>query len=317
MTEEAGTREVSYRRLPPEVLRDRARQARALLSECVLCPRRCRVNRLEGQRGFCRTGERALVSSFSPHFGEEDPLVGRRGSGTIFLGGCNLGCLFCQNYRISHLGETEEVSAERLASMMLWLEEEGCHNINLVTPTHQVPAILDALILARQKGLSIPLVYNCGGYESVDTIRLLEGIVDIYMPDIKFSRDEPARKYCQAEGYSDVVRAAVLEMYRQVGDLVMDATGVARRGLLVRHLVLPGGLAGTAEVVRFLAQEVSRDTYLNVMAQYHPCYKAFDYPEIARRPTREEYLEALDLAEQARVRRLDHRTGRAVRMLFR
>ena len=219
-----------------------------------------------------------MVSSYGPHFGEEAPLVGRHGSGTIFFTYCNLQCVFCQNYAISQLGEGIAVSKEELARMMLSLQAKGCHNINLVSPTHVVPYILDALEIAVSAGLSLPLVYNTGGYDSVETLELLDGIVDIYMPDMKYSDERIAEQLSGVKDYPKLNRAAVKEMHRQVGDLQMDEQGVAGRGLLVRHLVLPNQLAGTREVVRFLAQEVSPNTYLNIMAQYHPCHKAFDVP---------------------------------------
>ncbi len=246
-----------------------------------------------------------LISSYGPHFGEETPLVGRRGSGTIFFTYCNLRCIFCQNYTISQLGEGRAVDREELAGMMLSLQAEGCHNINLVSPTHVVPHILDALELAVSKGLYLPLVYNSGGYDSVETLELLDGIVDIYMPDMKYSDEKTAEQLSGIKDYPKVNKAAVKEMHRQVGDLEIDKQGVAHRGLLVRHLVLPNRLAGTQEVVCFLAQEVSTNTYLNIMAQYHPGYKAFDIPQLARAVNRQEFLEAIDLAHQQGLNRLD------------
>jgi len=246
-----------------------------------------------------------VVSSYGPHFGEEAPLVGRHGSGTIFFTYCNLQCVFCQNYTISQLGEGIAVGGEELARMMLSLQARGCHNINLVSPTHVVPYILDALELAVSAGLSLPLVYNTGGYDSVETLELLDGIVDIYMPDMKYSDERIAEQLSGIKDYPIVNKAAVKEIHRQVGDLQMDEQGVAQRGLLVRHLVLPNRLAGTQEVVRFLAQEVSTNTYLNIMAQYHPCHKAFDIPVLARPVLREEVSEAIDLAHQQGLHRLD------------
>jgi len=222
------------------------------------------------------------VASYTPHFGEEAPLVGRGGSGTIFFAGCNLSCVFCQNYDISQMDQGQIVSAEVLAGMMLCLQDAGCHNINFVTPTHVVPQILEALVLAREEGLRLPLVYNSGGYDCVETIRLLEGIFDIYMPDMKYGWDEQAMKYSYAPRYTEYAKSAIREMHRQVGDLVMDEEGIAVRGLLVRHLVLPGGLASTAEVVWFLSQEISKNTYLNIMAQYRPEYNACNFPELNR-----------------------------------
>jgi putative pyruvate formate lyase activating enzyme len=283
------------------------KKAFALLENCTLCPRACRVDRSKGERGTCRAGYRPEVSSYSPHFGEESPLVGLHGSGTIFLTHCNLRCSFCQNYTISHLGEGRDVSFERLARMMLELQDLGCHNINFVTPTHYVPQILQALGAAIGLGLRVPLVYNSSGYDSVETLRLLDGTFDIYMPDFKFAHPEPAKKYCQAPGYPEAARTAIKEMHRQVGDLVIDENGIARRGLLVRHLVLPEGLAGTEEVVRFLADEVSPDTYVNIMDQYHPCGDIRPRSPLGRRLTGDEYQAALDLARAAGLTRLDDR----------
>ncbi len=231
--------------------------------------------------------------------------MGRRGSGTIFFTYCNLKCLFCQNYTISQLGEGGAVDGEGLAGMMLSLQASGCHNINLVSPTHVVPYILEALELAVSRGLHLPLVYNSGGYDSLETLKLLDGVIDIYMPDMKYSDDKTAERFSGVKNYPEVNRAAVREMHRQVGDLQIDERGVAQRGLLVRHLVLPGGLAGTEGVVRFLAQEVSANTYLNIMAQYHPCHKAFDTPQLARPINREEFDEAVSLARRQGLSRLD------------
>ena len=276
-----------------------------MLEECHICPRRCGVNRLAGESGQCRVTNQVIVSSYGPHFGEESPLVGRYGSGTIFFTYCNPHCLFCQNYNISQLGEGSPVSKEELARTMLFLQAKGCHNINLVSPTHVVPYILDALELAVSKGLYLPLVYNSGGYDSLGTLKLLDGIVDIYMPDMKYSDAKIAEELSGVKDYPLINKAAVREMHRQVGDLQIDEQGVAQRGLLVRHLVLPNRLAGTKEVVRFLAQEVSSNTYLNIMAQYHPCYKAFDIPLLERPISSQEFQEALDWAQQQGLYRLD------------
>ncbi len=247
------------------------------------------------------------MSSFGPHFGEEAPLVGRCGSGTIFFAYCNLHCVFCQNYGISQLGEGRAVDGTGLADMMLSLQSKGCHNINLVSPTHVVPFVLEALEIAAGKGLQLPIVYNTGGYDSVETLELLDGIVDIYMPDMKYFVEDVGEKFSGVEQYPQVNRAAVKEMHRQVGDLQVDESGVALRGLLVRHLVLPDGLAGTEGVVRFIAAEISRNTYLNVMAQYHPCYHAFDYPQISSPITREEFSAAIEQAQRSGLNRLDER----------
>ena len=289
----------AYNLMPPEILKERASSALVHLESCQICPRCCQADRLEDERGYCRTGRWARVASYTPHFGEEPPLVGSSGSGTIFFSGCNLSCVFCQNWDISQMDAGREVSPEELAKMMLALQGSGCHNINLVTPTHIVPQILEALVLARDEGLSVPLVYNSGGYDSVETLRLLDGIFDIYMPDAKYGSDSPAEKYSGAPGYTSIMKAALKEMHRQVGDLEMDGEGIALWGLLVRHLVLPAGSAGTEEVVRFISQEISVHTYLNVMAQYHPEYQACRYPELSRAITAREYAQALHLAEKA------------------
>ena len=286
-------------------MRARAEKARVILQECCLCPRHCDVNRLAGEDGECHITNQVLVSSYGPHFGEEAPLVGKHGSGTIFFTYCNLQCVFCQNYTISQLGEGRGVDREELARMMLFLQAKGCHNINLVSPTHVVPYILDALELAVSMGLHLPLVYNSGGYDSVETLKLLDGIVDIYMPDMKYSDEKTAEQLSGIKDYPEVNKTAVREMHHQVGDLQIDEHGVAQRGLLVRHLVLPNRLAGTKKVVHFLAQEVSANTYLNVMAQYHPCHKAFDIPQLARPVNGQEFNEAIELAQQQGLSRLD------------
>ena len=278
--------------------------AEQLMADCRVCPRECRTRRLEGERGVCGVADEAIVSSFGPHFGEEAPLVGHRGSGTIFLTGCNLQCVFCQNSEVSQRGEGKTASSTRLAQMMVALQRAGCQNINLVSPTHQTPQILRALAIAIDGGLSLPLVYNCGGYESLETLRLLDGVVDIYMPDFKYADADAAKRYSGVEHYPAVARAAVREMHRQVGDLILDRRGAARRGMLLRHLVLPNGLAGTEEVVGFLA-ELSPGTYLNLMAQYRPCHRAHDFPPLARRPTREEIERVFHLARAAGLTRLD------------
>jgi putative pyruvate formate lyase activating enzyme len=246
-----------------------------------------------------------MVSSYGPHFGEEAPLVGRHGSGTIFFTYCNLHCTFCQNYTISQLGEGSPINKEQLAEMMLSLQSRGCHNINLVSPTHVVPYILEALELAADKGLHLPLVYNSGGYDAVETLKLLDGIVDIYMPDMKYSDAKTAEELSGIKGYPEINKAAVKEMHRQVGDLRLDEDGIAQRGLLVRHLVLPNKLAGTEGVVRFLAREISANTYLNIMAQYHPCHRAFDMPQLARPLLEQEFQDAIDLAHRQGLNRLD------------
>jgi putative pyruvate formate lyase activating enzyme len=287
-------------------LGERIERGRAMLRECSLCPRACGVDRLSGQTGYCASGGNVVVASYGPHFGEEFPLVGSNGSGTIFLSSCNLLCVFCQNYEISKLAEGYEMSLARLGSVMARLCRSGCHNINFVSPTHFVPQILEALPLAVEQGLDVPLVYNTGGYDSVETIRLLQDVFDIYMPDFKFWDSAPAERYCNAPDYREASSAAMLEMHRQVGDLAMDGNGIAVRGLLVRHLVMPGGAAGTPQVMKFLA-EMSPDTYVNIMDQYRPCGLAADYPEIARRITPREYREAIQSALDAGLTRLDKR----------
>jgi putative pyruvate formate lyase activating enzyme len=288
----------------------RVSQAHERLEACDICARECGVNRRESATGAsCRTAERAVVSSYGPHFGEEDPLVGTGGSGTVFFSWCNLRCQFCQNAEISQLGQGQEVEPEDLARMMLELQGQGCHNINFVSPSHVVPQILAGLLIAVEVGLDVPLVYNSGGYDSLKTLALLDGVVDIYMPDMKYADAEVARRFSLADNYPAVNQAAVAEMHRQVGDLATDSRGVAQRGLLVRHLVLPESLAGTDEVVRFLRDEVSPGTYINVMAQYRPCHKAYTLPPLDRRITDQEYQEAVRLAEEAGLR-LDQRRPR-------
>lgn len=300
--------EPSYIKLYQEgILQERARIAREMLEDCHICPRNCSVNRIEGQTGVCSTGYKALVSSYSPHFGEEDPLVGRQGSGTIFFTHCNLLCLFCQNYDISHQGAGREVEPELLAGLMIDLAKSGCHNINFVTPTHVTPQILTALVLAVEAGLDKPLVYNSGGYDSVETIKLLDGVVDIYMPDFKFWDNDIAYKYCGVSDYRERACEAVEEMHRQVGDLTMDEDGTAVKGLLVRHLVMPEGQAGTYDVAKFLAEKISPDTYINVMGQYRPCGRAGEYTELSRPLSGAELREAKQLALKAGLNRLDER----------
>jgi putative pyruvate formate lyase activating enzyme len=284
-------------------LERRVERGYQILKECELCPRECRINREKGERGFCEAGIELTVSSFHAHFGEEPPISGYRGSGTIFLTYCNLRCVFCQNYPISHLGNGNQVSSRVFSQMMLNLQKKGCHNINLVTPTDFVPQILAGLLLAIQKGLNIPLVYNCSGYEKVETLKLLEGIIDIYMPDIKYGGREEGKKYSSAPDYFQVVRKAIREMHRQVGNLSLDEEGIAKRGLLVRHLVLPNKLARTKRVFSFLAKEISPATYISIMSQYFPAYRAEGFEELNRRITDEEYEEALDIARELGLKR--------------
>ncbi|MBN2055422.1 radical SAM protein [bacterium] len=274
-------------------LQKRLGEAERSLHDCMLCPRACHVDRTLGERGFCGGGLLPLVHSACPHFGEEPPLVGSGGSGTIFFAGCNLGCVFCQNYRISHFREGLEVSHEELAGAMCRLARLGCHNINLVTPTHFIPQILAALALAWDSGLSVPIVYNCGGYESVDALSLLDGVVDVYMPDIKMFDPIAAERYCNAPDYGEAAKRAVREMRRQVGDLVLDGRGIASRGLLIRHLVMPGRVEDSVAVLDFIAAELGGNSYVNVMAQYRPLFKAADHPGIDREITGGEYSEVL------------------------
>ncbi|MFC1624486.1 radical SAM protein [Candidatus Omnitrophota bacterium] len=274
----------------------KVKEACKLLESCRLCPRRCEVNRLKGELGFCKAGSLPMVSSFHAHFGEEPPISGHSGSGTIFFTHCSLRCVFCQNHSISQLGEGREVKIEELAGEMLKLQKGGCHNINFVTPTHYMPQILEAVFLAKEKGLNIPLVYNCGGYESSEALEILDGIIDIYMPDMKYSDKTIAKRFSLAPDYFEVSKAAIKKMYAQVGDLKMEK-GIARRGLLVRHLVLPDRLAGSGVIFDFIVKEVSPHTYVNIMAQYYPCHLSYKFPELSRRITHREYMDALRLAK--------------------
>ena len=284
----------------------RAVLARQHESACDLCARYCRVDRSE-RHGACRIGTKAWVASYGPHHGEEEPLRGWRGSGTIFFTWCNLRCQYCQNSDISQGPAGREVESDELAAIMLTLQESGCHNINFVSPSHVVAEILDALVIAVDHGLRIPLVYNTGGFDSPEALTLLDGVVDIYMPDMKYADRLVARRLSKIGNYPEVNRAAIREMHRQVGDLKLDSRGIAQRGLLIRHLVLPEGLAGTEEIVRFLAEEISKNTYLNLMDQYRPCFKAHEYPPLNRRLKSDEYREALKLAQEAGLTRLDER----------
>lgn len=279
--------------------------ARSILIRCVLCPRKCGVDRLADETGVCKTGERAVVAAAHPHFGEEAPLVGTSGSGTIFFTHCSLTCAFCQNYDISHEGWGREVSNAELAAQMLSLQDQGCHNINLVTPTHVIPQILAALEIAVENDLSIPLVYNSGGYDEVKSLGLLDGVVDVYMPDFKFWDSKIADRTCNAPDYPDIARLAILEMHRQVGDLVIDRRGIARRGLIVRHLVLPDRLAGTRDIMKFICDAISPSTYVNVMSQYRPCGKVHDIPGLDRALSVEEYQSAVQAAKEQGITRLD------------
>ncbi len=293
-----------YLNISDKEFREKVEKAFEILRECTLCPRNCKTNRLEGQKGFCRTLDKPIVSSWGPHFGEEKPLVGYYGSGTIFFTYCNLACVYCQNWSISHLGEGEEISFEELAALMIYLQNIGCHNINLVSPTHQVPQILKALYLARKKGLRLPIVYNCGGYEALETLRILNGIIDIYMPDFKYWDEKLAEKYSKVRQYPQIAKLALKEMHCQVGDLIIE-NDLALRGLLVRHLVLPNNIAGTEEILNFIASEISQNTYINIMDQYRPCWQADEYVEINRRITKEDFQSALNKALKLGFKRID------------
>jgi putative pyruvate formate lyase activating enzyme len=287
-------------------LAKRAQELYSIYRSCHLCPRRCGANRLVGEKGVCSSGARAKVYSAHPHFGEERPLVGRYGSGTIFFSHCNLLCVYCQNWQISFRGDGSIVSDDTLGRLMVDLQKAGCHNVNLVTPTHCLPNIIGGLRSAIARGLRIPLVYNCGGYEPVEILQMLDGIVDIYLPDFKYADGALAEKYSSgASDYPEVAAAAIQEMYRQVGDLVVDEQGIALRGLMVRHLVLPSNIAGTDKFVRFVAKKLSPMTYVNIMAQYRPEHMAHRYPELCRRITTKEYQQALQWAREAGLKCLD------------
>lgn len=293
-----GTMEPSYLKLYESgELERRVEKLYKLLESCKLCPRKCGKNRLAGEKGYCKSGKELVISSYNPHFGEEEPLVGRGGSGTIFLTNCNLGCLYCQNYDISHLGIGKETSVERVAEMMIELQNMGCCNINFVTPTHFAPQLVKAIKVGVEKGLRLPIVWNCGGYENVDVIRLLDGIVDIYMPDMKYGSSKPAKRYSDTPDYFERCKEAVKEMHRQVGDLKLDG-GIAYRGLLIRHLVLPNGLAGSEEILKFVAREISKNSYVNVMSQYRPEGEAYKYPELNRPIIREEFMKVVSIARE-------------------
>ena len=288
-------------------LDERAKTLEERLRSCDLCPRNCGVNRLDGETGVCGVGRKAWVTSHGPHYGEEDPLRGWKGSGTIFFSGCNLNCLYCQNADISQQLTGVKVSAKTLANMMLELENRGCHNINLVSPTHVAAQILLAVAYAVNLGLRLPIVYNTGGYDSIPTLKMLDGVIDIYMPDMKYSEAEVGSKYSGISEYPRINQEAVLEMHRQVGDLRLNPRGIAERGLLIRHLVLPENLAGSRATLEFLANKVSLNTYINNMDQYRPAYQAFRHPELNRRITRAEYQDVIDLAKNLGLTRLDQR----------
>ncbi|MFH1230160.1 MAG: radical SAM protein [Planctomycetota bacterium] len=303
----------SYLKLGNEELAKRVAKANLILKECILCPRRCKVNRLAGsprcpsglpekvgeadELGFCKSGKEVIISSSGPHHGEEPPISGFAGSGTIFFTGCNLRCLFCQNYQISQGYEGRPVTINELGQIMISLQEKGCHNINLVSPTHFVPQILDALLYAVKKGLTLPIVYNTNGYDTIETLKLLDGIVDIYLPDIKYSDDKYAEEYSAVSDYAENNRLALKEMYRQTGNLLQTKMGVAEHGVIIRHLVLPQKIAGSFASLDFIKQEISKDAYISLMSQYHPCYKAHKHSMLNRRLKQSEYDEVVRYAE--------------------
>jgi putative pyruvate formate lyase activating enzyme len=291
--------------LENQALEKRAATAALHLAACDVCPWNCGVDRTAGELGRCKTGQYAQVSSYGPHPGEERPISGTRGSGTIFFTRCNLGCVFCQNAEISQLQFGQEYAAEELAQIMLDLQAMGCHNINLVSPSHVIPQILGALSIAAKNGLSLPLVYNSGGYDSLDMLCLLNGVVDIYMPDMKYGDEAIAKKYSLIKDYPKINQNAVLEMQRQVGDLEMNQNGIALSGLLIRHLVLPHDLANSEKILRFLAKEVSKNVYLNVMAQYRPAHEAKEFPELNRSIQTQEFQRVIKMAERLGFKRLD------------
>jgi len=290
-----------YLELSEEQLREKVELARKLMNPCFACPRACKAQRLKGEIGECGVGRFALVSSYGPHFGEEPVLVGRHGSGTVFFAGCNLRCVYCQNYEISQLRMGREVTPENLREIFLKIQRMGCHNLNLVTPSHVVPQILEALYIAVKEGFHLPLVYNTSSYDSLSILRILDGVVDIYMPDIKYASDQIAFKYSGIENYTKVAKKALREMHRQVGDLVLR-DGIAVRGLLIRHLVLPEGIAGSKEVLKFIAS-LSKESYVNIMDQYYPTYRADRFPELNRRITSREYLEVVEEAKNLGLHR--------------
>lgn len=273
-----------------------------ILEKCALCPRECKVNRIKNEKGYCKSGKNPMISSVSPHFGEEPELVGNSGSGTIFFTNCSLSCVFCQNYDISQQSLGDEITIGELAQHFLYLQKLGCHNINFVTPTHFVPQIVEALKIAIEKGFNLPLVYNSSGYDSLNVIKLCDGIFDIYMPDFKYGNDENAKKYSNAPDYFHIAKEAIKEMHRQTGDLTLDKNGIAQKGLIIRHLVLPNKIAGSFKVIEFILNEISKGTYLNIMDQYRPAYKAFEFAELNRRITAREFGETVDDFNKRRVR---------------
>lgn len=288
--------------LEVNILKERRDILYSYLESCRLCPRECGVNRIKGEKGICGVDYQLWVSSYGPHYGEEPPLSGTNGSGTIFFTYCNLKCVYCQNYSISQLRDGDIISIADLANMMLYLQSIGCHNINLVTPTHFVPQIVSALVIAVERGLRIPIVYNTSGYERLEILKLLDGIVDIYLPDMRYSSEVNSIRYSSAPRYPEFNRLAVKEMFRQVGNLELDENGIAKRGLIIRHLVMPEDVSGTEDILRFIAEEISKDAYISLMAQYRPMYKAINMPPINRRISREEYKKAIEIAKSLGLR---------------
>ena len=307
----------AYEKLESEgKLAERVEQAYAIFEDCRLCPRQCGINRQNGEKGFCRAPVRPVIFSANPHFGEELSLVGRNGSGTIFFSNCNLRCVFCQNWPISHRGKGKEIQDEDLAAMMLHLQKIGCHNINLVTPTQVMPNILNATRIALKKGLRLPLVYNTSGYERLEILRLLDGVVDIYMPDMKYMDADQASKYSAgASDYPELTKKGIIEMNRQVGELLINKRGIALQGLIIRHLVMPNRVAGTEKFVKWVVEALPKSTYVNIMPQYHVEYKAYEYPKIARGITVQEFLEAMEWAKKYGLTNLDPKSV-AVRDLY-
>lgn len=278
-----------------DALKANLKKAREALENCELCPRRCGVNRLRGKKGFCKAGDKPAVYSWLSHPGEEPPISGKKGSGTIFFAHCTMRCVYCQNYKFSQLAAGKEVSTKDLAGIMLALQKNGCHNINLVTPTHYVPQIIEALFIASESGLNIPIVYNTSGYELVSTLKLLDGIIDIYLPDMRYGDEGSAKRFSNAPDYVTINQEAVKEMYRQVGGLALNEDGVAKKGLVIRHLVLPSGLAASEKVFKFISENVSKDIYISLMSQYQPVYRASEFIEINRKINKKEYEEVFNM----------------------
>ncbi|MCM1991551.1 radical SAM protein [Oceanirhabdus seepicola] len=285
-------------------LKNRVELLRQKLESCTLCNHKCKVNRVNGEAGFCGAGENMVITCYGAHFGEEKELVGTEGSGTIFFSYCTMRCVFCQNYDLSHYPQGNEESPERLSDIMMELQEKGCHNINLVSPTHFIPQIVEGIYIAAQKGLDIPIVYNTGGYEDYDTIKLLDGVIDMYMPDIKFADNHKGFKYTKCKNYFDAAKITTKEMYRQVGDLKVDGEGIATKGLLLRHLVMPNNVEDSKNIIGFIKNELSKNTVVNIMRQYTPMHKACDFPEISRKVEVEEFKEVVEYAKQLGLKRL-------------